>query len=77
MTNVSTGEWLTECRDISLDEEAILPLPSQWLRSMKISLGEVGDSSTSNKTEIIYRNTVSGLESEEHPLLVRALNAAR
>lgn len=72
---MARSEWSTEYKDISLDEEATLPLPAQWLRSMKISFGEGGDSS--NKTEIVYRNTVSGLESEEHPFVVKALNAAR
>lgn len=70
-----SSEWLTEYKDLSLDEESILPLPAQWLRSMKISLGEGGDSNS--KTDIVYRNTISGLESEEHPLIVKALNAAR
>ena len=73
--SMMSSEWLAEYKDLSLDEESILPLPAQWLRSMKISLGEGGDSN--NKTEIVYRNTDSGLESEEHPLLVKALNAAR
>lgn len=67
-------DTILEYRDISLEEEAALPLPSDWARTMKLSLGHGGDSS---EVDTVYRNIVTGIESEEHPLLVKALNLAR
>ena len=61
-------------KDISLEEEANLPLPRDWTRTMRISLNDGGDNP---RSETIYKNLSSGLESEEHPFLLKAMNIAR
>lgn len=52
--------------DLQDDEEALLPLPEHWIRSFNV-LGE----------NVVYKNIRMGLESEEHPLVLQAINAAR
>jgi len=51
--------------DITDEEEEALPLPVQWTRGMDLS----GD--------VKYKNLKFGSESEEHPFIIQALNAAR
>ena len=51
--------------DISAEEERSLPLPKNWIRVIR------ADGST------LYKSTVTVVESEEHPYVVQALNAAR
>jgi len=62
-------------KDISLEEEANLPLPKDWIRTMRMSLNESGADNLPSET--IYKNLTSGLESEEHPFLLKAMNIAR
>ena len=51
--------------DLTDEEEDALPLPIQWTRGMDLS----GD--------VKYKNLKFGSESEEHPYIIQALNAAR
>jgi len=51
--------------DITIEEEASLPLPKNWIRVHK------HDGTT------FYKSTVTVVEADEHPYIVQALNAAR
>eukprot|EP01038_Epipyxis_sp_PR26KG_P005026 gene5026-7014_t len=53
--------------DITDTDEASLPLPPRWIRIKAIN--------SNNGTK--YRDTVTGVESEEHPLLFEAYNASK
>ena len=53
-------------QDLSEDEEASLPLPPDWMRSMD-----------SDRQQTVYKNTTIGLESHEHPYIHEAMNSAR
>jgi hypothetical protein len=58
--------------DISPEEEGQLPLPKGWIRSI---------SNNNSKTEVagsfFYKDLGTGNESQEHPFITQALNAAR
>lgn len=56
-------------QDLGEEDEAQIPLLPGWIRTMKF----VNDGGTIQ----IYRNVDNGNESEEHPLLLQAMNAAR
>jgi hypothetical protein len=51
--------------DLTDTEEEALPMPDQWTRGMDLS------------GEVKYKNLKFGSESEEHPYIIQALNAAR
>lgn len=54
--------------DISPDEEGQLPLPQDWIRTIK----------NKNGTNIrIYRNVKTGQELDEHPIIARSMNVAK
>jgi hypothetical protein len=63
-------------QDLSLDEEAKLPLPDNWIRTMRLSIPQ-GDYENDSATIVVYQDRRSGLETEEHPFITRALNEAR
>lgn len=52
--------------DLSEEEEAQLPLPPNWVRTVTASIGN-----------IVYKNLKTGAESDEHPFVLQAMNAAR
>lgn len=55
-------------QDISEEEEAALPLPENWIRTISLTAGNNATSSG-----ILYKNIKLGLESEEHPLIYQAM----
>ena len=52
--------------DLTEEEEIELPLPNSWIRTFNAVAGNV-----------MYKNLSTGVESEEHPFVLQALNAAR
>lgn len=62
-------------QDLSLDEESKIPLPENWIRTMKASLRHGNNDDDSNI--VVYQDLKSGLETEEHPIISKALHTVR
>jgi hypothetical protein len=60
--------------DLSPDDEKNLPLPQNWVRTSKISLNSSGG--TINEG-LHYKNIRTGLETEDNPFIIQALNSAK
>eukprot|EP01031_Cornospumella_fuschlensis_P041277 gene41277-50379_t len=56
-------------RDISSEEELRIPLPPDWIRTMKIV--------ANNQSERIYRNLKTLQEMNDHPILIQALSMVK
>ncbi|RYG62892.1 hypothetical protein EON64_17035, partial [archaeon] len=56
-------------RDISSEEESRIPLPPDWIRTMRIV--------ANNKNERIYRNLKTSQEMNDHPILIQALSMVK
>ena len=52
-------------KDISESEEAHLPLPDGWIKILRVNSG------------LVYKDAATNNESDEHPFILEALNAAR
>ena len=63
-------------QDITFNEESQLPLPDKWIRTMKLAV-QRSDNEDELSNIIIYQDLKNGLETEEHPLITRAMNEAR